>query len=47
MLWAWLPLLIWIGLTWLLGERLMPGNTILLRTGDRLRLVEPERETQT
>jgi len=47
MLWAWLPLLIWLGLTWLLGERLVPGNTITLRTGDRLHLVEPERETQT
>jgi hypothetical protein len=47
MLWAWLPLLIWLGITWLLSERLMPGNTIMLRTGDRLRLVEPERGSTT
>ena len=43
MLWAWLPLLVWLGLTWLLGQRLVPGNTITLRTGDHLRLVQSKR----
>ncbi len=39
-LWNWLPLFFWLALTWLLGARLVPGNAIILRPGDRLRLVQ-------
>jgi hypothetical protein len=39
MLWVWLPLLVWLGLTWLLGERLMRGSSVTLRPGDHVRLV--------
>ncbi|HEX3799017.1 MAG TPA: hypothetical protein VH413_09980 [Verrucomicrobiae bacterium] len=39
-MWNWLPLFIWMGVTWLLGERFLPGNTIILRPGDKLRLIE-------
>jgi hypothetical protein len=37
-LWNWLPLGIWAGLQWMLGQRLMPGYTLLLpaRSGAQL-----------
>jgi hypothetical protein len=43
MLWSWLPLLIWLGLTWLLGGLLVPGCSINAAPGDRLRFVRPLR----
>jgi len=46
MLWSWLPLLIWSGLAWMLGGGLVPGNTVVLRAGDQLRLVQSKRGTR-
>jgi len=43
LLWNWLPLILWIGMTWLLSGMPVPGNTMVLRTGERLRLVRPGR----
>jgi hypothetical protein len=39
LLWTWLPLLLWLGLTWLLGKRLIPGYSVHLRSGTQLRLL--------
>ncbi|MGO8763581.1 MAG: hypothetical protein ACLQSR_00415 [Limisphaerales bacterium] len=44
MLWSWLPLLIWLGLTWLLGGTLVPVKLFTLRAGDHMRLVQTKRE---
>jgi hypothetical protein len=41
--WTWLPFLIWQGLVWLLGQRLVPSHSILLRPGQQLRLVQIDR----
>jgi hypothetical protein len=43
MLWSWLPLLLWLGIAWLMGGGLVPGKTIILRGGDQLRLVQSGR----
>jgi len=40
--WNLSPLVLWAGLTWLLGNRLMPGFTVLLPPGSRIRIVMPE-----
>jgi hypothetical protein len=42
LLWNWLPLFLWIGLTWWLAGGRVPGGVTTLRPGDRLRLVRPE-----
>jgi hypothetical protein len=42
MLWTWLPLLVWIGITWLMGQRLLPQTSIILRPGEGVRLLEHE-----
>jgi hypothetical protein len=34
------PVLVWIGILWLLGQRWVPGYTMLLSRGTRLRLVQ-------
>jgi hypothetical protein len=33
------PILVWMGVTWMLGQRLIPGYTVLLPPGARLRLL--------
>jgi hypothetical protein len=38
--WNWLPLLIWVGMNWFLGQRLTPGHSVLLAAGTRVRFVE-------
>jgi len=43
MLWSWLPLLLWLGVAWVLGGGLVPGNVIRLRAGDQLRSVQSKR----
>ncbi|HUD49780.1 MAG TPA: O-antigen polymerase [Candidatus Baltobacteraceae bacterium] len=40
LMWTWLPFLIWVGLTWMLGGRPVPGSTITFRTGDQLRILQ-------
>jgi hypothetical protein len=40
MLWNWLPLLMWGGLNWLMGQRQMASYSILLPRGIRIRLVQ-------
>jgi hypothetical protein len=46
MLWSWLPLLVWLGLSWLMGGGLVPGRTIILRGGDQLRLIQSPRSAR-
>lgn len=46
LLWTWLPFFIWQGMAWALGGGLMPGNTVVLRAGDQLRLVQSSRGTR-
>lgn len=36
MLWAWLPLLIWQGVAWVMGGARVPATRVALRPGDRL-----------
>jgi hypothetical protein len=43
MLWTWLPLLIWLGLVWILGGRYVPGVSFILRRGERVRVLRPQR----
>lgn len=40
MLWTWLPLLVWTGVMWLMGQRLLPGRSYILRPGEGVRLLE-------
>lgn len=47
MLWNWLPLALWMGMTWLLSGSLMPGNSIKLRTGDKLHFISSKRGVAT
>jgi hypothetical protein len=42
MLWSWLPLLMWVGLNWLMGQRRVPAHSVLLPRGARIRLVSPK-----
>jgi hypothetical protein len=42
LLWNWLPLIIWMGFTWLLGHREVPGYSVVLQGGARVRLLDPE-----
>jgi hypothetical protein len=35
------PILMWIGMTWLLGRRLVPGYSVLLPAGTRVRFLQP------
>jgi hypothetical protein len=39
MLWNWLPLVMWAGLTWLMGERRVPVDSVLLPRGAKIRFV--------
>jgi hypothetical protein len=39
---TWLPLLIWLGVLWVSGGRLMPVATIILRPGASVRLIQSE-----
>ncbi len=34
------PVLLWIGISWLMGERLFPGYTVMLPAGSRVRIVQ-------
>lgn len=40
------PLVIWVGLTWVIGDRLVLGHSVLLPRGTRLRFVETEANRQ-
>jgi hypothetical protein len=40
LLWNWLPLLMWIGFTWLLGSRQVSAHSELLPRGIRIRVVQ-------
>lgn len=42
MLWNWLPLLMWLGLNWLMGQRMVPAYSVLLPRGARIRLLMPK-----
>jgi len=37
--WNWIPFLLWVAVIWLLGRRLVPAYSVLLRPGTQLRLV--------
>jgi oligosaccharide repeat unit polymerase len=39
LLWSWLPLLLWLGFTWLLGRRQVPGYSVFLPGDTRIRLI--------
>jgi hypothetical protein len=39
MLWNWLPLVMWVGLNWLMGKRQVPAYSMLLPRGARIRFV--------
>ena len=39
--WNWLPLFLWIGMTWWLAGGRVPGGVTTLCAGDRLRLIRP------
>jgi hypothetical protein len=45
LMWTWLPFLVWRAVIWCLNGRLVPGRTVVLRAGDRLRLVQSKRGT--
>jgi len=36
------PILIWMGINWLLGQRFLPGYSVLLPPGSRVRIVQGE-----
>jgi hypothetical protein len=38
-LWSWLPLILWRGLSWFLGDRKVPAYSIVLPRGDGVRLI--------
>ena len=40
LLWNWLPLLVWLGLTWLLGQRQVPGYSVILPSHTLIRLIK-------
>ncbi len=40
MFWIWLPLLVWLGMIWLMGPRLFPQGSIILRPGQRVRILQ-------
>lgn len=40
LLWTWLPFFIWRTVIWVLGGRRLPGNSIIIRPGERLRMVQ-------
>lgn len=42
MLWTWLPLLVWNGVIWLMGQRLLPQTSVILRPGEGVRLLQHE-----
>ena len=42
LMFIWLPVLILPVATWFLNGRMMPGNTIILRPGDQLRLIQSD-----
>ena len=42
MLWNWLPLLLWIGLNWLIGQRWVPTSSVFLPPGARIRFLSPK-----
>ena len=44
MLWNWLPLLMWVGMTWLLGRRQVPEYSMLLPRHARIRLVKGQEQ---
>lgn len=39
--WNWLPLLMWMVMSWLLGQRWTPGYSVLLPAGARVRILQP------
>lgn len=39
--WNWVPLLMWMGMNWLLGQRLTPVHSVLLPAGASVRIVQP------
>ena len=39
LLWNWLPLIVWLAISWLLGSRSVPAYTIVLPRGATLRLI--------
>lgn len=41
MLWNWLPLIMWLGLIWVMGQRMVPAYSVLLPRGTRIRLLPP------
>jgi hypothetical protein len=42
MLWNWLPLLMWVGLNWLMDRRRVPAYSMLLPRGARIRFLSPK-----
>jgi hypothetical protein len=42
MLWNWLPLLMWVGLNWLMDRRRVPAFSMLLPRGARIRFLSPK-----
>ena len=45
--WHWCPLLLWAAMIWLLGRRLVPAYSVLLRPGTRLRLLQADKNVPT
>jgi len=44
--WNLSPLIMWIGLTWMLGNRSLPGYSVWLPVNSRIRFLYPEAETK-
>jgi hypothetical protein len=42
MLWNWLPLLLWVGVNWLMGQRQVAIYSVLLPPGTRVRFLPPK-----
>jgi hypothetical protein len=40
--WNLAPLFLWVALSWLMGQRRVPGYSVLLRPGTRVRLLQCE-----
>ena len=40
LLWAWLPLILWMAMSWLLDRRMVPASSIILSRGSAVQLIQ-------